>query len=251
MIRVVQLTQDTAFQATVNDHFNRCEDLVCQGMSSVSELYSLLKEDRPDIVLLDVDIPPMGGLSVLRDIRARFASDEVKVVVFASDTASEEKLSDTARLGADYFMQRPVDIAVLETRIRQLVKETLDKHSIPLTRRHVQETCVRFFEQIGIPPNYKGYRYLVEGIWLASLNPIWLNSVTQHLYPAIAQQFEVSAAQVERAMRYALDVTWEKGNVEELYRFFPHVRENKGKPTTSAFIAGVVDLVALVMDQSV
>jgi two-component system response regulator (stage 0 sporulation protein A) len=244
MIRVFQLDQDTTFLRSMEEHCRRISGLDYQGTPDASALRSALAGDKPDIVLLDLDITPHCGCSILVEIRSRFASDEVKVILLASEEISESTLVDTARLGADYVMERPVDIIVLETRIRQLVGDPLQPNET-LTRRQVQEICVAFFEQMGIPPHYKGYRYLVEGIWLATLNPAWLGSVTKHLYPAIAQRFEVNASQVERSMRYALDMTWEKGHVEQLYTFFPYVRESKGKPTNSAFIATMVDLVAL------
>lgn len=243
MIHVFQLDADTAFLAAMEDHCSRIEDLDYRGTSSALSFCATLEEDRLDIVLLDLDIKPGGALFILEEIRARFSSDEVKVIVFTAETGSENALIATTRWGADYVCQRPVDIIVLETRIRQLVGDPLEQCAASMTRRQVQEVCARFFERMGIPPHFKGYRYLIEGIWLASLNPAWLNSVTQHLYPAIAQRFEVSASQVERAMRYALDVTWEKGNMDELYGFFPYVLENKGKPTSSAFIAKMVGMV--------
>lgn len=251
MIRVFQLDGDPSFLAAMKEHCSRLADLHYEGSAEVSDLRSALGGDKPDLILLDLDIAPRGGVWILKAIRAKFTSQEVKVVVISSAMASEEELMDTSRLGADYFMERPVDIIVLETRIRQLMNEPENPLPEPVTHRAVQEICTKYFEQMGVPPHFKGYRYLMDGIWLASLNPVWLGAITQNLYPAIAQRFEVSAAQVERAMRYALDVTWEKGNVEELYELFPYVRENKGKPTNSAFISKMVDLVAFAINQSV
>ncbi|HBN95781.1 MAG TPA: hypothetical protein DDZ66_05735, partial [Firmicutes bacterium] len=241
----LQLDGDALFLQAMDDYCSRLSDVDYQGVASATAFLQSFGGEVPDVILLDIDLQPKGGLAVLERIRVRFSSDEVKVIVLATEAASEQALSHTVRLGADYFIQRPVDLVVLEKRIRQLVKYPEPGPSGELTRRQVQEICTRYFDRMGVPPHYKGYRYLMEGIWLASLHLSWLSSVTQTLYPAIGQHFEVNGSQVERAMRYALDVTWEKGNVEQLYNFFPYVSENKGKPTNSAFIAKMVDLVSL------
>lgn len=250
MIRIVHLDNDVLFLQAMDEYCSRLGDIDYQRFRSATSFLQTFDLDMPDLVLLDMDLQPEGGLAVLERIRVRFSSDQVKVILLSIQATSEQALTQTVHLGADYFIQRPVDLVVLEKRIRQLVGDSRGKPSRELTRRQVQEICTRYFEQMGVPPHYKGYRYLVEGIWLGSLHPSWLNSVTQRLYPAIGQRFEVNGAQVERAMRYALDITWEKGNVEQLYKFFPYVRENKGKPTNSAFIAKMVDLVGLEVSQS-
>lgn len=245
MIRILQLAGDPLFLQAMNEYCSRLQDIHYQGVSDEADLFQLMGAPPPDVVLLDADLQPQNGLEVLEKIRARFSSEEVKIILLASKDASEWKLSHTASLGADYFVQRPIDLIVLEKRIRQLVESPVRAVPQGLSRRQVQENCTAFFEQMGIPPHYKGYSYLMEGIWLVSVHPSWLNSVTQNLYPAIGQRFDVSGSQVERSMRYALDVTWEKGNLEQLYSFFPYVRENKGKPTNSAFIAKMVDLIIM------
>lgn len=245
MIRIVQLDSDVSFLRAMDDYCSRLSDVDYQGICSTTAFLESFDGHRPDVVLLDMDLQPQGGLAILEQIRVRFSSSEVKVVLLSTKATSEQALAHTVHLGADYFIQRPVDLVVLEKRIRQLAGDSMVEPPGELTRRQVQEICTRYFEQMGVPPHYKGYRYLMEGIWLAALHPSWLSSVTQNLYPAIGQRFEVNGAQVERAMRYALDVTWEKGNIERLYNFFPYVRESKGKPTNSAFIARMVDLVGL------
>jgi len=246
MIRILQLGGDPSFRQAMETYFRSVEDVCYRGIENGNILQRALNEDKPEVVLLDMDLQPQGGMTALERIRARFSSQEMKVIVLATQSTSEDELAQSVRSGADYFMERPVDFAILETRIRQLVTELHKAQpSGELTRRQVQEICTRYFDLMGLPPHYKGYRYLMEGVWLAALHRAWLSSVTQKLYPAIGESFGVNGAQVERSMRYALDVTWEKGNLDQLYHFFPYIRENKGKPTNSAFIAKMVDLVRL------
>lgn len=250
MIRVLQVHTSDCFRAKVATYFNHLEDIRYRGESSEEKLLELLHSEVWDVVLLDLNLEPNGGFSALEQIRTQWTSDQIKVVLISETPPGEVVLAKAANLGADYVLLRPVDLVVLEKRIRQLLKPSTVPPSREVTLRQVQEICSGYFERMGVPPHYKGYRYLLEGIWLAALHSSWLNSVTRKLYPAIGQRFGVSGAQVERAMRYAIDRTWEKGNLDQLYQIFPYIRENKGKPTNSIFIARMVDLVGLELDLS-
>lgn len=247
MIRILQFHGDAYLHQVLSGHFRHVSDVVYQGRSGYTGRLDCFAGAKPDLILLDLDLQPQGGLALLAEIRARCSREEVKVLLLVAEETPEHVLTDAARLGADYCMHFPIDLSVLETRIRQLVRapqvqgDVAVQEVTPLTRRQVQEKCTKYFEYMGIPPHYKGYRYLIEGVWLASLHPSWLNAVTGHLYPAIGEHFQVNASQVERAMRYALDVTWEKGNMDQLYELFPFVKESTGKPTNSDFIATMVD----------
>lgn len=255
MVRILQLHEDAVFLQAMSSYCSRLTDVLYEGARDYLELLQFFDRGKPDLLLLDLNLQPQGVLEALAGVRTRWPEEDIKVLLLAAETTPEHVLADAAGLGADYCMQLPVELFVLETRIRQLVGDRGIQGDIapqrlkPLTRRQVQEKCTIYFENLGIPPHYKGYRYLIEGIWLASLQPAWLKSVTQHLYPAIGEHFEVNSSQVERAMRYALDVTWEKGNMEQLYQFFPFVREDRGKPTNTDFIATMVDFIKLGLDK--
>lgn len=250
MIRLLHLDKNDEFRAKVATYFGRIGDFKYRGESGKQDPREVIMQEQPHVVLLNFNLEATGGVATLRKIRAQWKPDELKVVVIFDTPPGEALLTQVANSGADYVLLRPVDQVVLEKRIRQLVKgKRLDPHK-ELSLRQVQEICISYFERMGVPPNFKGYRYLLEGIWLAAVHPEWLNSVTQNLYPAIGQRFGVTGSQVERAMRYAIDVTWEKGNIDQLYQVFPYIRENKGKPTNSVFIAKMVDLVGLETDLS-
>ncbi|HHY15796.1 MAG TPA: hypothetical protein GX521_06950 [Firmicutes bacterium] len=209
----------------------------------------MIADTRPHLVLLGLDLKPRGGLGALKVIRERWHEDELAVVIISPPAAGESALQKAADLGANYYIQRPVGAALLARRIKQICSVNSRQVRPEVSREQVQEICREYFDSMGIPPHYKGYRYLMEGVWLAITYPRWLNAVTKKLYPAIGQRFATGGVQVERAMRYALDATWEKGNLEELYRLFPYeVREDRGKPTNSAFIAKMVNYVLLAID---
>ncbi|NMB01211.1 MAG: response regulator [Firmicutes bacterium] len=250
MIRVLHVGHSDTFRAEVGTYLGRLKDFQYRGTSDSFDLLETIEREGPHVVLLDFKLDPGGGFVTLREIRKKWKSDQVAVVLFSDTPLGELLMTEAADAGADYVVLLPVDLVILEKRIRQLIrKATVIPHK-ELTLKQVKEICTAYFERMGVPPHFDGYRYLVEGIWLASLHPAWLTSVTQHLYPAIGQRFKVSGAQVERAMRYAIDVTWARGNIDQLYQIFPYVRENKGKPTNSVFIAKMVDLVGLEVERT-
>ncbi len=247
MVRVLQADSDRHFLDEVESYFNRLPDFRYSG--GFDNSYNLLKkiEDTcPDVLLIGLDLSPLGGVDVLRDIRYKLEINKPIVIMISTELQSDAIIQEMPNLGADYYVLRPVDLVVLENRIRQILKINLPESARKVCRNQVHETCERYFYKMGIPPHYKGYRYLMEGIWLAIKHPFLLNSVTKDLYPAIGEKYNTSSAQVERTMRYALDKTWEEGNVKSLYEFFPYeISKNKGKPTNSAFIAKMVELVSL------
>jgi two-component system response regulator (stage 0 sporulation protein A) len=245
VIRVLQLDPDEAFRSEVTTYFSRLDDFAYEGAGSLEDPEAIGAIDQPRIVLLDLDCPPWGGLAVLQQIRRLWSSAQTKVIMVSQTPPGERLLARAAELGADYFLLRPLDLVILEKRIRQLLQPAAQAPALDLSLRQVQEICAGYFERMGLPPNYKGYRYLIEGIWLAVQHPEWLQTVTRHLYPAIGQRFAVSGAQVERDMRYALEAAWEKGNLDQLYEIFPNISPNRGKPTNSEFISRMVHLVRL------
>ena len=245
MIRVVQVDSDQAFRDKVAAYFRRLDGFIYRGLDCAADLGPAVAGNKPQVILLDLYCQPRGGMEALREIRSSLKRDETKVIMVSSTPPGEELLARAAELGADYFLLRPVDVVVLEKRISQLLQSPVEAPARELSFKLVQDICTAYFERMGIPPHYKGYRYLIEGIYLASLHPQWLNAVTQHLYPALGERFGVSGAQVERAMRYALEAAWAKGNLDQLYAIFPYVQANRGKPTNSEFISTMVNLVGL------
>ncbi|HHY09369.1 MAG TPA: response regulator [Firmicutes bacterium] len=246
IIRILMADQDVAFQKSLQEYLELEDDLRCVGrLRNAEGIMEKISTAKPHILLLEVLLPPRGGMAVLKKIRQSWNAGELPVILI-SGSESEAILRQAAESGANYYLLKPFKPGILVERIRQLLGNTASSARLEYDSKVVKEICIRHFDLMGIPPHYKGYRYLLEGIWLACIHPHWLNAVTRKLYPGIGQRFNTSGAQVERAMRYALDVTWERGNIEQLYAFFPYeIAESKGKPTNSAFIAKMAGLVSL------
>lgn len=250
VIRVLLADSDPRFRAELGEFLNGRNGLRFLGaLERGEDVARAVAETKPSVLLICLDSRPTGGLKVLQEVRRHWRGDELPVIALAPPERGEVLLQEAASLGADYCMQRPVDYAVLARRIKQLCRENVPRFAADLSRQRVEDICRRYFDAMGIPPHYKGYRYLMEGVWLACQHPRWLNAVTTRLYPAIGKRFATGGVQVERAMRYALDATWEKGELDELYRLFPYeVRPDSGKPTNSAFLAKMVNFVLLEID---
>ncbi|NLJ80282.1 MAG: response regulator [Firmicutes bacterium] len=245
-IRVLVADQDLVFQREVQDYLRLDPLFQCVGsLGDGRKILEKILKVKPHLLLLDVELPPEGGLPVLKQVRENWDAAQLSVIVI-SFVQNEAMLSRASRLGADYYLLRPFPLEILSARIKQLFGDAILAPSLSYSWQQVHKICIRYFDLLGVPPHYKGYRYLLEGVWLVCSHPEWLNSVTGKLYPEIGKRFNTSGAQVERAMRYALSVTWERGAIEHLYQVFPYEStESKGKPTNSVFIAKMADLVNL------
>ena len=157
-------------------------------------------------------------------------------------------MTSAAELGAAYFMQKPCDMSSLLTRIRSIAgKKT--PFVAPLKNGYEQslETQVtEIIHEIGVPAHIKGYKYLRESIIMTVNDSEVLNGITKILYPEVAKRYATTASRVERAIRHAIEVAWDRGDIETLQKYFGYTVSNmKGKPTNSEFIAMIADRITL------
>ena len=211
----------------------------------------LVRKLKPDVVVTDVVLSGLDGLSVMERI---VEMQEVKpAVIVTSGFASEHVLSATYGLGAAFFLQKPYDPAALAARIRQTAghgrlqpmptrQETAQRRQEP----SLEATITEIIHEIGVPAHIKGYQYLREAIALTVRDMDIINAVTKVLYPAVAKRFSTTPSRVERAIRHAIEVAWDRGDLETLQKYFGYTVSNiKGKPTNSEFIALIADKLQL------
>jgi len=203
----------------------------------------LVEETKPAVVILDIIMPHLDGLAVLERIREARPENRPKVVVLTA-FGQDRITSRASELGADYFMIKPFDLKVLVRRIRQLAQDGSDavKMSAPALGASADAEVTDIIHEIGIPAHIKGYHYLREAILMVIRKVDLLGAVTKELYPAVADRFDTTPSRVERAIRHAIEVAWNRGNVETIHSIFGHtVSSERGKPTNSEFIAMVAD----------
>ena len=192
----------------------------------------LITKFQPDVVVLDLVLPNLDGLSLLTHLRAKNASSRV---IVTSAICNDQVLMECAELGTTYFMQKPFDPPLLVQRIRQTLESVVTD----------------VIHEIGVPAHIKGYQYLREAILLTIDDMDIINSVTKVLYPEVARKFNTTPSRVERAIRHAIEVAWDRGDIETLQKFFGYTVSNiKGKPTNSEFIAMIADCLSLRQKQA-
>jgi two-component system response regulator (stage 0 sporulation protein A) len=227
-------------------------DLVVLGATADgAEAFELVRATRPDVLLTDVVLSGLDGLSLMKKLSELPESDRPAVIV-VSGFSSDHTLAEASALGAAYFMQKPCDVPSLFSRIR-LVASRTRSGSDPQPLRAAAPVDVSLdahvtdvIHEIGVPAHIKGYQYVREAIVLSVRDPDIINSVTKVLYPAVARKFSTTPSRVERAIRHAIEVAWDRGDLETLQRFFGYTVSNiKGKPTNSEFIAMIADRLCL------
>ncbi len=198
----------------------------------------LLEKERFDCVLLDLVMPVMDGFSVLE----KFRKGNTKVII-VSALSQDVFIAKAMNLGADYYMLKPFELSDLEERILESAKPAPSR---AIKNKTLEERITNIFITVGIPAHIKGYQFLREAIKMAIENPDIINSITKKLYPEVAERFSTSPSKVERAIRHAIEVAWNRGKIENINSLFGvRVYSHNEKPTNGEFIALVADKMLL------
>ena len=205
----------------------------------------MIEEKKPDILVLDLMLAKKDGISVLKSI----ANMEHKPITLATSAFLTEYVSTAAaNLGVRYLMLKPCDMAALVERLEEI--RGGESLRYPAARRSdkvsIETLVTNIIHEIGVPAHIKGYQYLREAIIIAVNDMDVINAITKVLYPEVAKTFGTTPSRVERAIRHAIEVAWDRGDLDTLQRFFGYTVSNtKGKPTNSEFIALIADKLQL------
>ena len=202
--------------------------------------------ERPDVLLMDGFMPKLDALGVLREIESMHLEKRPMIMVLSS-TDNQRFESEILRSGADYYFLKPYNPKMLAERIIQF----LSIHNSNANQSGVKDLEVvvsQIMHQIGVPAHIRGYQYLREAIILSINNNEMISSVTKILYPTVAKHFKTTPSRVERAIRHAIEVAWDRGDVDVLSSYFGYtIQSTRGKPTNSEFIAMISDNLKLQM----
>ncbi len=193
----------------------------------------------PDIVLMDVFMPNLDAIGVIKTLKANGLKKMPKfIVVSGFDNPTLE--SEVMAAGTDYYFLRPFDYEEMAKRIFALVNKPVSVS--PGTGAGLEVQVTQTLHKIGVPAHIKGYQYLREAILMAIDDEENINAVTKLLYPGVAKKYGTTSSRVERAIRHAIEVAWDRGDVEVLNSFFGYtIQSSRGKPTNSEFIAMLAD----------
>jgi len=250
-IKVLVADPSEDYRSMVASQFQNELDLeLCGSTADGLEVLRLVQEKQPDVIILDILLANLDGLDVLRRLGEM---DTGVSSIMVSSFYKDSVISEASSLGASYFMLKPFHVATLMEKVRGVSGKTMrETHlvsgvQIPSrTEPSLESVVTGVIHEIGVPAHIKGYKYLREAIMLTVRDMEIINAVTKVLYPKVAGKFDTTPSRVERAIRHAIEVAWDRGDLEVLQKFFGYTVSNiKGKPTNSEFIAMIADRLSL------
>lgn len=219
---------------------------VVATFGTIDSAIEYIKLGNVDVVLLELVLQNADGYKFIAELNNLKLPNTPKIIV-VSALSGEGFIQKAITMGVNYYMVKPVDYTLLENRIVEVVRgdfiSVKDEPSItPVKTKQLDEKITNIFITVGIPAHIKGYQFLREAIKMAIDTPEIINSITKRLYPSIADKFETSASKVERAIRHAIEVAWNRGKIENINSLFGiKVYCSNEKPTNGEFIALVAD----------
>jgi len=270
-IRVLLADDNREFVEVVKEYIERQEDMSLVGVAyHGNEALELISREEPHVVLLDIIMPHLDGLGVLE--RLQNAPLRPKIIILTA-FGQESMTQRAVNLGANYYILKPFDLDILGKRIRQLqddfsssvniasnISTVPNRNSVsnsnsnsnlnpqisnaifPPTSKNLEVEVTKMIHQMGVPAHVKGYQYLRDAIVNVVSDVSLLGAVTKELYPMIAAKYQTTPSRVERAIRHAIELAWDRGNVDFMNRFFGYtINVDRGKPTNSEFVAMVAD----------
>ena len=226
----------------------------------------MIKDTQPDVVLLDLVMPQMDGITVVENIKKKTSMLKNPAFIILSAVGGEQMTEEAFQAGANYFLMKPFDKDILVNKIRRIGKRPVRpvpgkvleaplKAATPeeaamnreeYMKEHLETDITKMLHELGIPAHIKGYQYLRDAISMVVRDREMMEAVTKILYPEIAKKNYTGSSRVERAIRHAIEVAWGRGSLEVIDELFGYtISTGKGKPTNSEFIALIADKICL------
>lgn len=258
-IRIL-IADDNALGAEITSDMLSTYGFEIAGVASSGEkAIEAVQELEPDVLLLDMCMPRIDGIGVLKALQ-QMELEKRPIIIVYTCLGNEEVAETAMRYGASYYLYKENDYAILADRIRTFAsgaaKGETKSSAIelggaaqqPAQAVSLERQVTEIIHDIGIPAHIKGYQYIREAIIMAVQDMKIIDAVTKLLYPAVARKFQTTPSRVERAIRHAVEVAWDRGNVDTLNSYFGYtIQGSKGKPTNSEFIAMIADKISIGM----
>ena len=245
-IRVLMVDDNISLIEMIKEYFKSSNVSIVLEAHDGLEGIKLIeeKQDMYDVIVLDLIMPNKDGMYVLEEMKAR--NIDKKVIVSTSYNASDV-IRKVSEYGVSYFLLKPFELVDLEKRIIEITSdENKTSKNIDFRHSNLQISITKILHELGIPSHIKGYQYIREGISIIYNKPQKIGGITKELYPELANKFETTTSRVERAIRHAIEVSWNRGNWDLMEEIFGHsVDIDKAKPTNSEFIVTIADKLRL------
>ena len=244
-IKVLMIDDNIALTEMVKEYFKDSKEIeivkCCyngsEGVKSIQE-----SDGKYDVVLLDLIMPKKEGISVLEELKEKNIH---KNIIVETSYNSPEVIRNVSEYGVNYYILKPFDLPDLEKRILDIFK-AVNKKGINLVHNNLEISITRMLHELGMPAHIKGYQYIRDGILMIYNNPDIIGGITKELYPDVASKYNTTVSRVERAIRHAIEVSWNRGNWDLMEEIFGHsVDIDKAKPTNSEFIVTIADKLRL------
>ena len=252
---VVIVDDNREFCASIRDFLSTKENYEVIGVAYDGKAgYEMVLENKPDILLTDIVMPVMDGLTLMSRIANNTAFvGKPKIIVFSA-SGYDSIIANATRLGAEFYFIKPFDMEALIDRMDEITAEK-SKEPIPYQCapriKDLETNITMYIQQLGVPAHIKGYQYIRDAIMMVIEDMDAINSITKFLYPTVAKHYNTTSSRVERAIRHAIEVAWDRGNPDILNELFGYtILSTRGKPTNSEFIAMIADKIRLEMKVS-
>ncbi|MFC4356183.1 sporulation transcription factor Spo0A [Chryseomicrobium palamuruense] len=249
-IKIMVVDDNRDLVTTVAEYFQNHPSIeVIHTAYNGKQCLDLLEERVPDVLLLDIIMPHLDGIAVMDHLHENQLYPNMKVIMLTA-FGQEEVMKQAVDLGTAYFMLKPFEFDRLVQQILQVAGSAAERKEGKARKvfqaRGIDYIVTNVIKEIGVPAHIKGYSYLREAIQMVYHDIELLGSVTKVLYPEIAVKFDTTPSRVERAIRHAIEVAWNRGNYETISQTFGYtVHHLKSKPTNSEFIAMIADKIRL------
>ena len=244
-IKILMIDDNVNLVEMVEDYFedNPKIDVVGKAYDGEEGL-KIIKEGtlKYDLIILDLIMPKKDGLAVLKDLKL---NDITTNVIVATSYNAPDTIRKVSEYGVNYYILKPFDLPDLEDKILDSFN-TSEKRVINIFNNNLQISITKMLHDLGMPSHSKGYPYIREAISMIYENPDMVGGITKELYPELATRFDTTVSRVERAIRHAIEVSWNRGDWDLMEDIFGHsVDIDKAKPTNSEFIVTIADKLRL------
>lgn len=249
--KILIADENSSQRAMIKEWFMRVGCRYIEEAVNGEDALSKIGRFHPDVVIIDVWMSKIDGLSVVRSAKAQsYGSDRPPVIIMTSPISNQNIFVQALQAGAELCLIKPVNQSNLLEYVDSILKNRNQKQDAALSEKtaehdntpDIEAQVTRIIHQIGVPAHIKGYQYLRTAILLTVKDSDIINSVTKVLYPSVAKKYQTTTSRVERAIRHAIEVAWDRGDVDTLNSYFGYtIQNNRGKPTNSEFIAMIAD----------
>lgn len=242
VINLLIVDDSKKFCEVLEEYFMDQEEFhLCGIANNGLEALEIIEKNVPDVIILDLVMPYLDGIGVLEKINALNLPERPQIIILTA-LGQETMTQKAIELGANYYILKPFDLPILATRIKQLYEGIPSDSKVSAKTRNLDVEVTKIIHQMGVPAHVKGYQYLRDAILLVADEVNLIGAVTKELYPLVAEKYDTTASRVERAIRHAIELAWDRGNVDLMNKYFGYtINVERGKPTNSEFIAMVAD----------